>query len=255
MADPEEAQAQLQQRLCFLVDMDNTLIDNDAAKATIDQQVRTLLGPAETERFWAIYEAIRSETSVVSYPLTLARFTAEASIGAGRNRDRNLARWHARALADLIMDFPYQEYIYRGAVDAIAHLRRLGRVAILSDGDRAYQPLKISRSGLHAAVAGLVLVYDHKEAHLGELRACFQADHYVLVDDKPTVLTNVGKARDQLGAPLTTVLVKQGKYAAQAGAGDWAGADLTLDAIGELRRYDAQDFLNVAGRAPATQTA
>lgn len=233
-------------RLTLLLDVDNTLLDNDAAKREIDRRIRDLLGAPETARFWRLYEAVRRDTGVVSYPLTLAAFAEDARahqpLRPGGEGEQVAS---LRRLAELLLDFPYDRFVFPHALETIARLRALGRVVILSDGDPTYQPLKIARSGLSAAVEGYVLVYPHKEEHLRELTAAFVADHYVLVDDKPAV---IDKVRARLTAPLTTVFVRQGKYAAGA-APDWCGADIVLEEIGELRQFDAPRLLARAGRA------
>ena len=236
-------------RVVFLLDVDNTLLDNDAAKAELDRRLRELVGEAETGRFWDLYEEVRHDTGVVSYPLTLARYDEDLRLRGQPTEAARAIEERRRALADLVMLFPYDQYLFPGTRETIAHLRRLGRVAILSDGDPAYQPIKIARSGLAAAVDGYVLVYAHKEEHTREILAAFPADHYVLVEDKPMV---IAKMRARLPAPLTTVLVKQGKYAAAAATMSWAGADLTVEAIGDLRDLSFETFLG-PGRAPAAR--
>ena len=227
-------------RLTFLIDVDNTLIDNDAAKEDMAAGLRRLLGDVETARFWALYEAVRHDTGMVNIPLTLARFERREGLDAPAARDDAAVREQRFALADLLMAFPYDRYLFPGALDTIAHLRRLGRVAILSDGDPAFQPSKIWRAGIDAAVDGYVLVYDHKEQHLDEVVAAFPADHYVLVEDKPGVIARV---RERLQLPLTTVLVRQGHYAAEVGVVPWPGAHLTLKSIGDLRNLEAAAFV------------
>ena len=179
---------------------------------------------------------------MVNIPLTLARFERAEGLDAPAAMDDEATRQRRFALADLLMGFPYDRFLFPGALDAVAHLRRLGRVAILSDGDPAFQPSKIWRAGIDAAVDGYVLVYGHKEEHLDEVVAAFPADHYVLVEDKPGVIT---KVRERLQLPLTTVLVRQGRYAAEVGAegGAWSGAHLTLERIGDLRGVDKATFL------------
>ena len=239
------AQRAPEPRVVFLLDVDNTLLDNDAAKAELDRRLRELVGEAEARRFWDLYEEVRHDTGVVSYPLTLARYDDELRLRGRALEERR------RALADLVMLFPYERYLYPGTRETIAHLRRLGRVAILSDGDPAYQPIKIARSGLAAEADGYVLVFAHKEEHTRELLAALPADHYVLVEDKPMV---IAKMRARLPAPLTTVLVKQGKYAAAAATLSWAGADLTVEAIGDLRGLSLETVL-AAGRAPTAARA
>ena len=242
---------QPQPRIVFLLDVDNTLLDNDAAKVALDAGLESLIGKRETARFWSVYEEVRHDLGMVSVPLTLKRFHHRAGALAGavvrdmEQGDKELLF----ALADLVMGFPFERFVFPGALETIAHLRRLGRTTILSDGDPTYQASKIVRSGLAAAVGGYALVIPHKEDYLEEVRAAFPADHYVLVDDKPLTITRV---RERLADPLTTVLIKQGKYAAQAGPGPWAGADLTIEVIGDLQGLSAEQFIEAGGRAPAT---
>ena len=237
-------------RLTFLLDVDNTLLDNDAAKRELDARIADLLGPAATARFWELYEAVRRDEGMVNIPLTMARLEAEqgaAPTGAAGDAGR-LGRERRFALADLLMGFRYDRFLFPGALDAIAHLRRLGRVAILTEGDPTFQPSKIWRAGLDDAVAGNVLVFDHKIRHLAEVVAAFPADHYVLVEDKPDVIAEI---RARLRAPLTAVLVRQGKYAAAVPPGPWPGAELTLDAISDLQQFDAAAFVRAAGERVA----
>lgn len=220
-------------RLTFFLDVDNTLIDNDGAKAELARRLLALLGEEETVRFWELYEAVRHESGMVDLPRTLARFLQA-------DQDRSLRF----ALADLVMGFPYQKFLFPETLSTIAYLRRLGRVAILSDGDPVFQPAKIARSGLGQAAEGYVLVYPHKEEHLDEITAAFPADHYVLVDDKPAVIEKVAA---RLREPLTAVFIRQGKYAETVAPGDWPGASLTISDIGELQQFDAAAFVS-AGR-------
>ena len=233
-------------RVTFLVDVDNTLIDNDAAKTEIGHRLEALLGAAETGRFWRIYEQVRAEAGVVSYPLTLARFHEETGLSSAGDEAPAATRDQRFALADLVVAFPYADFLYPQTAETLAHLGALGRVAILSDGDPTYQPTKIARAGLDAMVDGFVFVYPHKELYLREVTAALPADHYVLVEDKPDNLT---KVKERLAAPLTRVLVQQGKYAAAAGPGPWSGADITVERLGGLMGYDAAAFV-AAGSPP-----
>jgi FMN phosphatase YigB (HAD superfamily) len=224
-------------RLTIFVDVDNTLIDNDAAKKEMDRRLAAVVGPEAAKRFWAVYEEVRREFGVVDIPRALAQFEAEDEHGAS-----DLAR--RVALAEVFMDFPFRDYLYPDAMETLKHLRSLGRVAILSDGDGVFQPVKIARSGLAETVDGYVLVYPHKEAHHGELEAIFPAERYVLIDDKLDVLR---RFRERCEEPLTTVFVRQGKYAAAAGPPPWPGADLVVERIGDLRGYDTFPGLETPG--------
>src|SRR6478609_7049426 len=140
--------------LAFLLDVDNTLLDNDRAKADIQKQLSAVLGEDGTRRFWELYEEVRKEYDVVNYPETLKRFADS---------------WEDRAVAEkaaqIVNNFPYRSYVYPGALEALEYLTKLGEVAILSDGDEDYQPRKIESAGLTEAVGGPadVLIYTHKE--------------------------------------------------------------------------------------------
>ena len=108
---------------------------------------------------------------------------------------------------------------------------------ILSDGDVVFQPLKIERSGLFEAVEGRVLVYIHKEQELPEVERLFPADHYVMIDDKIRILTT---AKEFWGTSLTTVFVRQGRYAISPEVGNYPGADISIEHISNLVGYDIE---------------
>lgn len=219
-------------RLTFFLDVDNTLLDNDAAKEVMALELVGLLGEEAAIRFWETYEVVRHEEGMVDLPRTLVRFLADET-------DSELRFF----LADLVMGFPYERFLFPDTLATIDYLRSLGRVAILSDGDPAFQPAKIARSGLARAVDGYVLVYPHKEEHIPEITTAFGADHYILVDDKPGVIERV---RARMTLPLTTVFVRQGKYAETVPHGDWPGADLTITSIGDLQLLRCEDFLHAS---------
>ncbi len=226
--------------LTVLFDVDNTLLDNDRAKRALDAGLEALLGADGAARFWDHYEAIRAETGMVNIPLTMARYDAGLDEGEGTT-DPAARRRQRFALADLLMGLPYQEFLFPGALDAIAHARTFARVAILSEGDPTFQPSKIWRAGLDHAVDGNVLVFDHKVAHLAEVVAAFPADHYVLVEDKPSILR---ETRAELGEGVTTVFVRQGKYADVVP--EPPPPDIELAAIGELLALGPADLIGLA---------
>lgn len=213
-------------RLTFFLDVDNTLIDNDAAKAELGQRLAALLGAAAAARFWETYEAVRADTGVVNIPLTLLRFhqAAAAAGGAPALADRS-------ALAGIFTLFPYRRFLFPAALTVIASLQRRGQVTILSDGDPVFQARKIWRAGLADAVEGAVMVFDQKTAHLAEAAAFYPADHYVIIDDKPTILR---QARAVLGNEVTTVQVAHGHYARREPGAAAAAIDITVAAIGEV---------------------
>lgn len=202
------ADANPPRRVTWLFDVDNTLIDNDRAKGDLSARIGALLGADGERRFWDLYEEVRRERGLVNIPLILASYDKELAADASLDdAERRRLRF---ALADIVMGFPYKEYLYPGALEAVRQARALGPVAVLSEGDATFQPHKIWRTGLDPEVDGNVLVFDRKLEHLDELQAAFPADRYVLVEDKPDILAAVKKA---WGERVTTVLVRQGKYA------------------------------------------
>jgi FMN phosphatase YigB (HAD superfamily) len=207
----------------FLVDMDNTLSDNDAIKRDLQYAVVDLLGRSHGNRFWAIYEALREDHDFVDFPGTLERFHLEHP---------HEHRLHE--ISEMLWNLPFDKYLYPGALDTLAALGELGTVVILTDGDAWYQPRKLARSGVTATVDGRVLIYKHKERMLPEIEQRYPADHYVLVDDKPSILA---AAKRVLRAELTTVLVRQGQYALSAALPDFHPApDLVAETIADVGR-------------------
>ncbi len=229
-------------RTTTLIDVDNTLIDNDRAKDVMGERLAEHLGDAGARRYWSAYEEIRAELGVVDIPRSIVRFLdneedePRGDAGApGPRRGTDRLALHER-LAALFMAFPFGEFVYPDSLATIAALRAQGPVVILTDGDQVFQPAKVNRSGLTAAVEGYVLVFQHKEDHLAEVAAAFPADRFRLVEDKPTVIERVAaKAAALGGAPLETILVRQGKYAAAVPPGPWPGATHTVASIGAVR--------------------
>jgi FMN phosphatase YigB (HAD superfamily) len=234
-------------RVTVFFDVDNTLIDNDRAKSELSARIAALLGKKGEHRFWGLYEDVRREQGMVNIPLMLARFGDEAAADPALSDDER--RRQRFALADIVMGFPYKEYLYPGALDAVRAARGVGRVAVLSEGDATFQPHKIWRSGLDPEVDGNVLVFDHKLDHLDEMLGAFPADHYVLVEDKPSILAAV---KQKLGPRVTTVLVRQGAYREKDPIPrDWP-PDLVFETIGDLAESDYAALVPTGIATPTT---
>lgn len=217
------------ERLVFLFDVDNTLLDNDRSKADMGEELRGLLGDEGMNRFWEIYEEVRKELDVVSWPITVERFQAEWP-------DATVAY----KVANVINGWHYEDYLYPGTADALSHVTQFGEVAILSDGDTVYQPRKIQRAGL-ALIVGYsdVLIFTHKQDHFEDIMKRLPGVHYILVDDKESILA---EAKDELGSRLTTVWVKQGKYAADPTRYKKPDPDITLASIADLCNMSREAF-------------
>src|ERR687885_928578 len=213
--------------LAFLLDVDNTLVDNDRVKRDLQAHIERLVGHQRAARFWDLYEEVRRESDYVDFPMTLRRF--QASFPDERQFPH---------LASLLLCYPYERWLFPGALEAIAHLKTLGTVAILSDGDPVFQPAKIARAGLARAVDDQVFIFVHKEEHLEDVARMLPARRYVLVDDKPRILA---AAKARLRSRLFTLHVRQGSYA-QAEEEGYPDADRHLDTIAQLATLEAADF-------------
>lgn len=229
MATVQDAGSQGGAKLAFLFDVDNTLLDNDGVKHLLRAEIEGLVGPELARHFWRLYEEVRQLHDYVDLPHTLETF-ARAYPEAP-----NFA-----TLANTVLCHDYRSSLYPGALEAIRHLQDFGLVAILSDGDPVFQPAKIARAGLAAAVGDSVLIYAHKEQHLAEVERRLPAERYVLVDDKPRILHEI---KQRWGERVTTVHVCQGRYAHAEEHDRYAPADIELQGIGDLVKLSRDDFM------------
>ena len=144
-------------------------------------------------------------------------------------------------MSSWLVDYPFADRLYPGALDAVKHVQQWGTPVILSDGDAVFQPRKVERSGLWQAFDGRVLIYIHKEQELDDVARLYPADHYVMIDDKLRILSAVKKI---WGERVTTVFPKQGHYAFDPDIlAECPPADIELAKIGDLVAYDLPALL------------
>jgi FMN phosphatase YigB (HAD superfamily) len=216
----------------FLFDVDNTLLDNDAVQEDLGDHLESGFGRPARERYWAIFETLRSELGYADYLGALQRYRLEDPDCP------ELLRMSA-----FLLDYPFPSRLYPGALKSLAHARHSGLTAILSDGDVVFQPRKVMRSGLWDAVEGRVMIYLHKEQMLEAVARRYPARHYVMVDDKLRLLDAMKKIWK---TRLTTVFVRQGHYALDvATLSAYPPADLTLEHIGDLAGLDLTQLAEI----------
>lgn len=226
--------------IVFLLDVDNTLLDNDRVHDDIDRHLAEGFGETGARRYWAIYEALRDKLGYADYLGAVQEFRLECDDEV-----------RAQGIAAFLLDYPFAGRLYPGALEAIAHLSRLGQCVVLSDGDVVLQPRKIDVSGIADAVQGRVLIYVHKERMLDDVARRFPAGHYVMLDDKLRVLDGMKRRWHER---LTTVFVRQGHYANDPAAGrEYPPAQIELGGIGELCGMRAEAFLSTSQPASATE--
>ncbi len=215
--------------IVFLFDVDNTLLDNDAVQDDLKAHLAENYGAAARDRYWQILEELRSALGYVDYLGALERYRVEA-----------LHRPELLRMSNWLVDYPFAERLYPGALLAVAQARRWGPTVILSDGDAVFQPRKVERAGLWRAVEDRVLIYIHKESELADVERFYPARHYVLIDDKLRILAAV---KSIWNARVTTVFVRQGHYARDKEAlARYPAADVTLERIGDFTTLDRAAF-------------
>ncbi len=209
----------------FLFDVDNTLLDNDRIQADLREQITATFDARASDRYWALMEELRVELGYVDYLGALQRFRSETM------HDPKVL-W----LGNWLLNYRFADRLYPNARDAVAHVGQWGQAVILSDGDAVFQPRKIDRSGLRAAIEDRVLIYVHKEHELEDVERLYPATHYVVIDDKIRILDAV---KQIWGERVTTVFPRQGHYALDPKEiAAHPAADLSIESIGDLLRHD-----------------
>ena len=217
--------------IVFLLDVDNTLLDNDRFSADLDDRLRDNFGDPERVRYRRIYSDLRDRTGFADYLGALQEFRTGVD---KKNQERLLD------MSSFLLEYPFLECVYPKVDEVIRHLDSIGSTAILSDGDIVFQPRKIQRTGLWDKVQGRVMITVHKEHCIDDVQRRFPADHYVIVDDKPQLLVAM---KHQLGDTSTTVFVRQGHYADEANVTTGHGIDISIASIAELVNLDRGRFL------------
>jgi FMN phosphatase YigB (HAD superfamily) len=215
--------------IVFLVDVDNTLLDNDSVQQDLKDHLERAYGADARDRYWRILEDLFSELGYRDYLGALQRFRAEHPLEV-----------ELLSMSDYLIDYPFADRLFPSALEVLRLLKGLAPTVILSDGDVVFQPRKVERAGLSDAVDGRVLIYIHKEEALDDVERRFPAEHYVLVDDKPRILAAVKRF---WGDRVTTVFARQGSYARDAQTvGVLPPADLTIERIGDLLSFALPRF-------------
>ena len=226
MAQPHE--------VVFLLDVDNTLLDNDQVAADLRGYLTGAFGAERQERYWVLFEQLRSELGYADYLGALQRYRVE------NPRDPHLLK-----VSSYLVDYPFANRLYPGALDVLERFRGRGRTVILTDGDVVFQPRKLERSGIYETVEGHVLIYIHKEEALADVERRYPAEHYVLVDDKLRILTAVKNAWTDR---VTTVFVRQGQFAHDPKVvASYPPADVTIERVSDLLDHDLRALVEFLG--------
>jgi FMN phosphatase YigB (HAD superfamily) len=219
-------------RIVFLFDVDNTLLDNDRVISDLRRYLESEVGHERNERYWMIFEELRTELGYADYLGALQRYRIEYPYDT-----------HLLTVSTYLVNYLFANRLFPNSIDVIEHCKQWGPVVILSDGDVVFQPRKVERSGLFEAVEKNVLIYIHKELELADVERRYPAQQYVMIDDKLRILTAI---KQVWGQRVTTVFPRQGHYANDtAELAKYPPADLTIERIGDLLSYDLPSLLKV----------
>jgi FMN phosphatase YigB (HAD superfamily) len=209
----------------FLLDVDNTLLDNDRVIADLMRYLDRTVGPECRDDYWRIFDRLRADLGYADYLGALQIYRVE------HPRDPHLLE-----ISSFLINYPFANRLFPNSLDVIDRLKRWGQTVIVTDGDVVFQPRKIERSGLMDAVDGNVLIYVHKELEIEDVQARYPAERYVVVDDKLRLLDAFKRA---WGSRVTTVFPRQGHYAHDpAILAGYPPADMTVERIGDLMAVD-----------------
>jgi len=224
MTDLREDVPMTAPHLTFLVDVDNTLLDNDRVRDDFQEHLLATFGADARDAYWTIQERRFAELGYRDYLGAVQEWWTAAACDPA-----------FLPFSDYLLDYPFADRLYPGALEVLAAFGELGPVVVLTDGDAVFQPRKVSRAGL-AAVVDAVLLYVHKEEAFDEIARRHPARHYVLVDDKLRILA---AAKEHWGDRVTTVFPRQGQFANDPEVAEqYAAPDVTVAGIGDLRSLD-----------------
>jgi FMN phosphatase YigB (HAD superfamily) len=217
------------EKLVFLFDVDNTLLDNDRVTRDLRAFLLNEVGIARCNHYWEIFERLRNELGYADYLGALQRYRVENPYDS-----------HLLAVSTYLINYHFANRLFPNSLDVLEHCRKFGQVVILTDGDVVFQPRKVERSGLLEAVESNILIYIHKETELADVERRYPAEHYVLVDDKLRILTAI---KEIWGNKVTTVFPRQGHYAFdEKEISKYPAADISIERIGEIMEFSAELF-------------
>src|SRR5437868_8355615 len=124
----------------FLFDVDNTLLDNDRVTIDLRRYLMREVGAGRADHYFEIFEHLRDQLGYSDYLGALQQYHML------HPRDP-----HLLAMSSYLMNYPFANRLFPGALDAVEHAARMGTTVVLSDGDVVFQPRKVERAGLFEA--------------------------------------------------------------------------------------------------------
>ena len=218
----------MQNNVLFLLDVDNTLLNNDAIKMQIKKSLIDTFGEEEAITFWQEHDSFRDEHNLVDFPTIIKNYCKTNHADSCDTR-----------LSQIFFGIDFVPAMFHKAFETIEHLKTLGTVCIFTEGDAVYQKRKVEQSGL-AEVVNQVYLFDHKLDHIEEVTNGYPDHDIIFVDDK---VENLKKFKSLLpeSKAVSVVEVCQGHYAKE----DHVQHDSigpVVDNISDLLSWSYEDF-------------
>jgi len=201
----------------FLIDIDNTLLDNDHIKEEIKRSLISVLGEGEALHFWHHHDEFREYKKLVDFPHIIHQYCAE------KHKDTC-----ELTLGRIFQNIEFQHALYPKAYEVLSHLKTLGKVVLFTEGDSVYQKMKVDKSGL-AERADAVELYEHKLDHLSEIMKKYEGYKVIVIEDRADTLIKIKKQFPEIFA----IEVCQGHYAT-ADHKLHKALNMVVNSIGEL---------------------
>ena len=109
-------------QIVFLVDVDDTLLENDRIQDDLKQHIEREFGAECRDRYWAIQEELFQELGYRDYLGAFQRFRVEHPY-----------EHHLVTASNYLVDYPFNQRLYPGALDVLKKLRGWGTTVILTD--------------------------------------------------------------------------------------------------------------------------
>ncbi len=103
----------------FPFDVDNTLLDNDLVQSHLKEHLAGAYGASARDRYLDILERLRSELGYVDYLGALERFRVE-----------EMHRQEVLRMSNWLVNYPFADRLYPGALDAVKHVQQWGPAVI-----------------------------------------------------------------------------------------------------------------------------
>ena len=101
--------------MVFLLDVDNTLLDNDRFGADLGNRLESDFGAEPRKRYWAIFEDLRAKSGVADYLGSLQIFRS------GLDDDPRFL-----GMSDFLLDYQFANLLFPQALQAVRHRTQLG---------------------------------------------------------------------------------------------------------------------------------